>query len=142
MRACPTREGKGACACSTDQVSNTRLVPVALDETEGDPMHLKFTGKLRPSSLEQITGPLMEFLEREGITRIDEISLNLRAWRGDVRTQIINADARIVSLTIPAEEIVERGIPSTFALPKHLQLRDRPDELDHDGFAMFWGRDD
>lgn len=90
-------------------------------------MHLKFNGKLSPSSLEQITGPLMEFLEREGITQIDEVSLNLRAWRGEVRTQIINADARIVSLSIPAEEILERGIPSTFALPKHLQLRDRPD---------------
>lgn len=143
MRACPVGfADKGACACSSDQVSNTRLVPVRPALAEEDRMHVKLDGTLHPIDLNQITQPLMEFLESEGITRIDGISLSLQAWRGDVRTQIVNPDARIVSLTIPAEAIVSRGIPSKFALPKHLQLRDRPAELDQDGFAMFWGRDD
>lgn len=105
-------------------------------------MHVKLDGKLNPRNLEQIIGPFMQFLEREGITQIDEISISLRVWRGEARAQLVNADARIVSLAIPAEAIIERGIASEFALPKHLKLRNRPDELDHDGFAMFWGRDD
>jgi hypothetical protein len=36
MRACPTGNGKGACACSSDQVSNIRLWPLPREEHRGD----------------------------------------------------------------------------------------------------------
>ena len=36
MRACPAREGKGACACSSEQVSNIRLWPSPREEHRGD----------------------------------------------------------------------------------------------------------
>lgn len=50
--------------------------------------------------------------------------------------------ANSFTLGIDAERIVSSGKPINFVLPMNLHMRDRPDKLDEDGFAMFMGRYD
>ena len=141
MRACPTREGKGACACSTDQVSNTRLAGPPRFTWE-DRMLFHFTGTVRPSDLEKILGPLGDMLAEAGVETITSMDLNFIVWGAVERKQIVDEDGFVTSLRIDAEKIAELPSRSVYSMPEGISFRDRPADMEFSLLNIAFGRDD